>query len=361
MVSYGVFIMEVYKVVKGEFMFLSIIVPVFNVEKYLEKCINSILNMKFKDYEIIFVIGSSSDNSNNICKQYQEQYNNIMIVKQDGTGLSNARNCGFYCSTGNYIMYIDSDDYINTKRFDETIEKFYLLRDKEYDVLISDFTLVNTDNIEYSIRKQIKSTNYIIEDNYYLKEFLKKRGNYWNVWRYVYKRDFLIKNNILSKENYKSEDIEYSTKVILSMKKYCFYHNPYYCYRVGREGSLVNVIIKQNIDNLLEILELSIKMVYYSKTFQYKNYLLNKLKYEYIFCHTLIYEIESTLKQYSVQKISMYKFIYNYSEKNKILWSILKIINTELVGVILFCAKKMRRKLLGIINKFKYLRVKKYN
>ena len=93
-------------------MFISIIVPVYNAEKYIKRCVNSILNQSFKEWELILVDDGSSDNSGQICDDYSRQYNNIMVLHKNNGGVSSARNTGIKNATGKYIMFCDSDDYV---------------------------------------------------------------------------------------------------------------------------------------------------------------------------------------------------------------------------------------------------------
>src|SRR5690606_39722826 len=91
---------------------VSIIVPIFNVEKYLKRCIDSLINQSYKKIEIILINDGSEDNSATICKQYAATYQQIVYIEQENQGLSGARNTGIKNSTGEYILFVDSDDYI---------------------------------------------------------------------------------------------------------------------------------------------------------------------------------------------------------------------------------------------------------
>lgn len=100
---------------------ISVIVPIYNVEKYLEKCIITIINQTYKDIEIILVNDGSTDNSNDICEKYRKLDKRIKYIKKDNGGLSSARNVGIDNSCGEYLVFVDSDDYIA----DTMIEKLY--------------------------------------------------------------------------------------------------------------------------------------------------------------------------------------------------------------------------------------------
>ncbi len=92
---------------------ISVIVPVYNVENYIRKCIDSILKQTYSDYELILVDDGSTDSSSNICKEYKFKHSNIQLIEKPNGGLSDARNAGVAVAKGQYITFIDSDDYVN--------------------------------------------------------------------------------------------------------------------------------------------------------------------------------------------------------------------------------------------------------
>ena len=92
---------------------ISVIVPVYNVENYLGKCLDSLINQTYKDIEIICINDGSTDNSLNILREYEQMDSRIIIIDQKNGGLSNARNIGLKEAAGEYIMFVDSDDWID--------------------------------------------------------------------------------------------------------------------------------------------------------------------------------------------------------------------------------------------------------
>ena len=98
-------------------MYFSVIVPVYNVEKYLSECIDSILCQTFTDFELILVDDGSKDKSGEICDQYAQKDSRIKVIHKENGGLSDARNFGTAASNGKYIVYLDSDDYISDDNF----------------------------------------------------------------------------------------------------------------------------------------------------------------------------------------------------------------------------------------------------
>ena len=327
-------------------MFLSIIIPVYNVEEYLELCVESILKSAFSDYEVLLVIGKSSDRSNQICYGYAKKNHRIRVIIQDGTGLSNARNCGLMAADGTYIMYADSDDFLDTQAFEHTIKKLYLMPDHDLEVLISDFYLADAFGQVYGCRRQIKETAEIITDYEYLGKFLRSRKNYCNVWRYLYRRDFLLENQLFSKEGFKSEDLDYSTRVLLSVKRCGFYHNPYYCYRVRRSGSLVNVVTMQNVDNLLDILCDCIERVRADKRFPYCQLLINKLVWEYFFNFLFIEDITpASQKAEARQKMESKMYLLKNASLGTLFYWFVRIGGIRFWGKALLAGRCMKRRL----------------
>ncbi|MCD7951058.1 MAG: glycosyltransferase [Erysipelotrichaceae bacterium] len=124
----------------------SIIVPVYQVEKYLNDCINSILNQSYKDYEIILVDDGSYDLSPIICDQYQNKYSNIKAIHKQNKGLSSARNIGLLNAKGDYILFIDSDDlWVDDVQI---LEKIAIKLNKYHcDVLIFNYKKFNSSDM----------------------------------------------------------------------------------------------------------------------------------------------------------------------------------------------------------------------
>ena len=114
---------------------LSVIIPVYNVQHTLERCLDSIISQPYPDWEVILVDDGSKDNSPTICDHYAEAYSNIIVIHKENKGLSDARNVGVQHATGQYITFVDSDDYIDQSTFEEVMhirEKILSFEQKEY-------------------------------------------------------------------------------------------------------------------------------------------------------------------------------------------------------------------------------------
>ena len=287
-------------------MLLSIIVPVYQVEKYLKTCIKSMLNCHGFSYEIILVVKTSCDKSEYIANDIQREHcDRVRIVNQDGDGLSNARNVGLRYAIGDYVAFFDSDDYIDATAFSNLMKS--LESRMPVDVVISDYYIVgNSDNIS---QVDTIEGEELICDNGYLEVFLKKRRNYWNAWQYVLRRNFLLENKLLFLEGTYSEDIEFATGVILTAKRFAFYGKPYYYYRIGREGSLANKVTLKHVVDLMNMLSISIRRIL-KADFLYNDILINKLSLQYILSFVMIYDVDmedkNKSKEYIVKNKKMY-------------------------------------------------------
>ena len=287
-------------------MLLSIIVPVYQVEKYLKTCIKSMLDCHGFSYEIILVVKPSCDKSEYIANDMQKEYSDrVRVVTQDGDGLSNARNVGLRYAIGDYVAFFDSDDYIDATAFSNLMKS--LKSRMPVDAVISDYYIVgNSDNIS---QVDTIEGEELIYDNVYLEVFLKKRRNYWNAWQYVLRRTFLLENKLLFLEGVYSEDIEFATGVVLTAKRFAFYGKPYYYYRIGREGSLANKVTLKHVVDLMDMLSISIKRIL-KADFLYKDILIDKLSLQYILSFVMIYDVDLDDKNKSKEYIVKNKKIY---------------------------------------------------
>ena len=163
---------------------ISIIVPVYKVEKYLEKCLNSIINQTYKNIEIILIDDGSPDNCGKICDEYAKKDNRIIVIHKKNGGLSDARNKGLKKATGDYIMYVDSDDYIKKDSCEELIK---VVKKTSADIICYNFNTIDeegnklTKNISFSTgnTKKVTELSYSesLIDNIYRKNIRYEAGS----------------------------------------------------------------------------------------------------------------------------------------------------------------------------------------
>lgn len=324
-------------------MLLSIIVPVYQVEKYLKTCIKSMLDCHGFSYEIILVVKPSGDKSEHIANDIQKEYSNrVRVVSQDGDGLSNARNVGLRYAVGDYVAFFDSDDYIDATAFSNLMQS--LESRMPVDTVISDYYIVgNSDNIS---QVDTIEGEELICDNEYLGVFLKKRRNYWNVWQYVLRRTFLLENKLFFLEGVHSEDIEFATEVILKAKKVAFYGKPYYYYSIGREGSLANKVTLKHIVDLMDMLEISVKRVN-SSDVHLKDIIRDKLSLQYILSFVMIFDVSKSERKEAADIIKSKNLLYK-NNRNGFLKEIMLKLGVLNGAKVLMFVRMIRRRFLKI-------------
>ena len=241
---------------------VSLIIPVYNVENYIEKCLNSVVNQTLKDMEVIIVNDGSKDLSKQKIQKYLEKYPWIKYLEKENGGLSDARNYGMPYATGKYIAFLDSDDYVEETMYEE----MYNIAEKENaDMVDCDFVW------EYPNRKR-KDIGEIYKTK---KEMIEKcRVVAWNK---IIKREILEKTKIKFPVGLRYEDMEFFYKLVpyinkVSFIKKCFVHY------VQRENSIENT---QNVRTKEIFIILDNIISYYKEKGLYDEY-RDELEYIYV-------------------------------------------------------------------------------
>lgn len=214
---------------------ISIIVPVYNVEKYIERCLKSIVNQTLKDIEIIIVNDGTLDRSLNICKDFAKKDNRIKIYSKTNEGLGLTRNYGMKYAKGKYIAFVDSDDFIDENFY----EKLYnAAEENKCDMSLGEYII----NLPDNKKKEINSGKLdfgvnVIEAKDVLYSMLNIQNEKYHkigmsVWRAIYKRELINNNNIcfLSEREYVSEDICFNFEVLKRITKVALVQGVYYYY-----------------------------------------------------------------------------------------------------------------------------------
>lgn len=136
---------------------ISIIVPVYNVEVYIEKCIDSLINQTYKNIEIILVDDGSTDKSYDICKKYSETDNRIKLIHKNNGGLSDARNVGIDNATGKYITFVDSDDWLSYDYCDIMIKE---INETKADIVMSNLVYVYSNDYTFEVEEKFDKKSY---------------------------------------------------------------------------------------------------------------------------------------------------------------------------------------------------------
>ena len=211
---------------------VSVIVPIYNCEKYISKCLKSLINQSLEDIEIICVDNNSTDNSLNIVQNFAKKDSRIIICKEEKQGLSSARNKGCEVATGEYLGFVDSDDWV----CDDFFEKLYNFA-KLYNADISCGSIRRLGFLYNSVKLFYKEAIY--SEN--TQEKINLTGipatNY--VWNKIYKRDKFNSLNLRFKDGILFEDIEFSIRAVHQMGGLVVVPKTEYLYRY-RRNSIVN-------------------------------------------------------------------------------------------------------------------------
>lgn len=228
---------------------ISVIVPVYNVEKYLKRCINSILNQTFKNFELILVNDGSTDNSLNICKNYKEKDGRIQLISQTNKGLSAARNTGLKYAKGKYVCFVDSDDFIEKEYLSlllSNIEKY------NSDIAMCEYYLTNEEGRKYSISRLNEPKDIHVLSGKKTFSYFYKENYVPNVvaWNKIYLRSLF--DNIKYDEGHYFEDELIAPFLFYKARRVSFLRVPLYNY-VQRPGSIMNtpLTLKKVEDRIL--------------------------------------------------------------------------------------------------------------
>lgn len=211
---------------------ISVIVPIYNVEAYLERCIESIVNQTYRDLEIILVDDGSPDNCGVICDEWEKRDSRIKVMHKKNGGLSDARNKGMKIATGDYITYVDSDDWIDLSMYENMMN--VLIKEKS-DIVACGFRKV-TEIETYEIDKSDPSFLHFSNKDA-LKALITEEGLQQVVWNKIYRRS-LVENIFFEKGKY-NEDEFWSYQIIGRANKVTIIKNVYYNY-FQREHSIIN-------------------------------------------------------------------------------------------------------------------------
>ena len=246
---------------------VSVIVPVYNVEPYLDKCLNTLVNQTLKKIEIIIVNDGSKDNSEKIIEKYLKKYpEKIKYIKKANGVLSSARNEGLKYASGEYIGFVDSDDYVSLNTFNLMYKK---AKEKNFDLVVCNLNYVyetKTKMVSAGLDKDLENEDEVKKNIVFL---------YPAVWNKLYKKEIL--DSLKFKEGIWYEDVEFNFRVYPRVKSIGYVDKPLIQY-VQRESSISKTIDKR-LFNYLDNFNGLIR--YYQDNNLYNKYYF-ELEYSYV-------------------------------------------------------------------------------
>lgn len=215
---------------------VSILVPVYNVEKYLRECLDSLINQTLQDIEIICINDGSTDNSPKILEEYQAKDTRIKVINKINSGYGASMNIGLNAATGDYIGIVESDDFADSNMFEDL---YIIAVDNNADIVKSDFFFYTSDDKKG--RKAGKITKNKCNKVFNIKDDCKILKMMPSIWSAIYKKEFLNKNIIrfLETPGASYQDTSFAFKTLSSAERIVFTDNAYLYYRQDNENSSV--------------------------------------------------------------------------------------------------------------------------
>ena len=307
----------------------SIIVPVYKVEDYLHKCVDSILNQDYSSFEVILVDDGSPDKCPEICDYYAALDKRIHVIHKKNGGLSSARNVGVEFASGDYILFIDSDDYW------KDLDALSVISQKISDLRNVDVITFN--NVDYSClsgKSVVCNRNYdvlFLESNpkdKVIKYLFNNNLFPGAAWVTITRRAFLIEHGIAFTEGIKAEDIDWLLNVFLNAESFTAINKAFYVYQKYRGGSITRTADIKSIKDILFIIDKWIQTIN-DKYVIYKKEAMEYLCKHYL-CAVLIYDnIPNKQKPECKKMLRDFQFMVDFSSS-----MVIRIIGRLPIGVL---------------------------
>ena len=228
---------------------LSIIIPVCNVEQYIGPCLESIFRQGLRDdvFEVIVVNDGSTDRSMDVIEDFKSRHHNISVIYQDNAGPSVSRNVGMEKATGEYVLFVDSDDLLMDHGLSVLLQKAI---DTSAEMIVSDYVRMNDDEITTQSQYDAQFTDSLMVDksglDYYVEDYDPAKGSF--IWRILYKRSFLNENSIRLVPGVYYEDIPFLQECFLKARRVVGIHLLYYIYRIRKRSCTYSFTLKNAMD-----------------------------------------------------------------------------------------------------------------
>lgn len=274
---------------------LTVVIPVYNVEKYLKRCIDSILIQEWKNYDILLVDDGSTDNSPQICEDYAKAYDIISVIHKENGGLSEARNTGISNAEGEYVYFLDSDDWIEPNTFSDLAE---VIESDQYDIISFNPEFVKSEHD--IIKSDSKRTKRLTG-----KEALIDMFSYGFITGFatdkIYRKALFTKNTIQFPVGKYYEDLGTNYKLFLAAKKVYATNQKYYHYLIDNPDAITQSWNEKKLRDMFE---------FYKEVF-YSDFVRSQLNQEELHISQLYYVNGLTHILASLYKAKLHK---HYSE-----------------------------------------------
>ena len=286
---------------------ISIIIPVYNVESYIEDCVLSVQELQ-QELEIVLVDDGSTDESGRVCDKLALYDKRIVVIHQKNKGLSGARNTGIRVSSGEYIIFLDADDFLDSSQTNEMLKKI-----KKEKPVISLGLYQNYYDKECEM--EYSPAFMKLEGNVSMDKFLHmmpKDGSscYMIACRFIVQRKYLLKYNLFFCDGIYHEDEEWTCRLLCKAHSIFITHNLFYLYRQNRKGSITSQVEKKHILDSVIVLDKLNSLIKEENISEIKRkYILNRMAQIYINILLNIYALDDLRERKKI-----YSFLENYQK-----------------------------------------------
>lgn len=298
--------------------FFSIIIPVYNVEKHLAKGVDSILNQTFSNFELLLINDGSNDSSGSICDYYSTLDDRVKVIHKKNGGASDARNIGVLNAKGDYVFFVDGDDYWDDI---DALKKCFkhLSSTKGIDLLLFYWKHLNLKTNKKTIYKP--KYNESLNVNYSKKEVVEMLfvNNAFpsSAILTVTRRDFIIDNKLFFVKGIKAEDIDWVMQVIINAKNINVLNLNFYVVLLNRVGSVTYSSDVKSIESILYILDKWVPSFINTKK-EFSSFFLTHLAFHFSTCFITFPVLSISEKRKVLPKLKGYMFLLNFGKTRKI-------------------------------------------
>lgn len=298
---------------------LSFVIPVYNVERYLEECVESILCQNTESFQIVLVDDGSTDASREICDRYAARYSNIQVIHKANGGLSSARNAGIAAAEGKYVTVVDSDDKICSG---SVAELLHWIQTENADLCFLHADRLFPNNELMDLNEEIVRSELHGKSKEAAIRHLATRPKYPGcAWAKLYRRSFLNDHDLhFPYDTRYSEDLGFVRDCILCADSFDVLDVPFYLYRQSRQGSITNKkSAKSFYDLLLFVTESVDKLTVNKKPInEISRFAMSFAAYEYAALLHLYHKIPKADKKQALEKMAAYRWVLRFANNKRI-------------------------------------------
>lgn len=317
----------------------SIIIPAYNVQDYIVDCVISVFKQSFKDYEVILVNDGSTDHTGNLCQELLERNKEVKLINKLNGGLSSARNAGIDIAKGDYLLFLDGDDFWRDIDFLEKLNNFIEI--KSPDIIIFPYSYYYTNDKIRECKFNLTVLSEVGDFNSDLYSMIDNGIWFPSACNKCIRREIIAQNNIFFPLNLTSEDVRWCFEISKYINSYCIYNEAVYMYRQNREGSISYKLKENNLKDLF-------KNINFILSREEKTRLADYLYLSHYYLEVIPYVSLYLRDEYVSSMLVKYKWLSEYSKntkniKKKLIYYCLKYMGFRLSSIFLNALVKLYR------------------